>query len=112
VAFVTPRVGQGATPSSWLDAARVADTVAIYMGAGDAAVISEALIRAGKPASTPVALIENATRSDTRTLAGTLLDLPAIAAQLSGGAAMILVGEVLRPAASAARRTTRKAQAR
>ena len=112
VAFVTPRVGQGATPSNWLDAARVADTVAIYMGAGDAAVISEALIRAGKPASTPVALIENATRSDTRTLAGTLLDLPAIAAQLSGGAAMILVGEVLRPAASAARRTTRKAQAR
>ena len=112
VAFVTPRVGEGAAPSSWLDAARAADTVAIYMGAGDAAVISEALIRAGKPAGTPVALTENASRGDSRTLAGTLRDLPALAAQLNGGAAMILLGEVLRPAVAAARRTTRKSQAR
>jgi uroporphyrin-III C-methyltransferase len=112
VAFVTPRVGEGAAPSSWLGAARAADTVAIYMGAGDAAVISEALIRAGKPAGTPVALTENASRGDSRTLAGTLRDLPALAAQLNGGAAMILLGEVLRPAVAAARQTTRKSQAR
>ena len=111
VAFVTPRVGEGAEPSSWLDAARAADTVAIYMGAGDAPMITEALIGTGKPARTPVLLVENASRGDSRTLAGTLAELPELAAQMNGGAAMILLGEVLRPAA-AARRPTRKSQAR
>jgi uroporphyrin-III C-methyltransferase len=111
VAFVTPRVGEGAAPSSWLDAARTADTVAIYMGAGDAAAIAQVLIEAGKPPSTPVALVENASQAGARTLAGTLVELAALAAELNGGAAMILLGEVLRPAV-AARRTTRKSQAR
>lgn len=112
VAFVTPRVGEGAAPSSWLDAARAADTVAIYMGAGDAPVIARALMGAGKPGHTPVLLVENASRGDSRTLAGTLAELPDLAAQLNGGAAMILLGEVLRPAAAAAQRTTRRSQAR
>jgi len=112
VAFVTPRVGEGAAASSWLDAARAADTVAIYMGARDASTIVEALTRAGKPAGTPVLVVENASRGDSRSLAGTLAELPALAAQLNGGAVMILLGEVLRPAAAAARRTTRKSQAR
>lgn len=112
VAFVTPRVGQGAAPSSWLDAALVADTVAIYMGAGDAPAIAQALIVAGKPASTPVALVESASQSASRTLGGTLADLPALAQQLGGGAAVILVGEVFRPAAAAAAQpTTRKSSA-
>ena len=111
VAFVTPRVGEGAAPSSWLEAARAADTVAIYMGAGDALMIAEALMGTGKPAGTPVLLVENASRGDSSTLAGTLAELPELAAQLNGGAAMILLGEVLRPAA-AARRPTRKSQAR
>jgi uroporphyrin-III C-methyltransferase len=113
VTFVTPRVGEGAAPSSWLAAALAADTVAIYMGAGDAPAIAEALIAGGKPNGTPVALIENASRKDSRTLAGTLADLPVLAEQLNGGAAMILLGEVLRPAlAVAERRTTRRSLAR
>jgi uroporphyrin-III C-methyltransferase len=113
VAFVTPRVADGAAPSSWVDAARAADTVAIYMGAADAPAIAQALIQAGKPASTPVALIENASQAVTRTLAGTLAELPGLARQLQGGAAMILLGEVLRPAAAAAQPATpRRAQAR
>lgn len=117
VAFVTPRVGEGAAPSSWLDAARAADSVAIYMGAGDAAAISQALIGAGKPASTPVVVMESASLPESRTVAGTLAELPALAAQLGGGAAVILLGEVFTRAAAvaksaAARPTTRKSQAR
>jgi len=113
VAFVTPRVGQGAAPSSWLDAARAADTVAIYMGAGDAPAIAQALLDAGKPASTPVLVVENASREDGSTLTGTLAELPLLAERLGGGAAMILLGEVLRPAAAVAEQPTkRKAQAR
>jgi len=113
VAFVTPRVGQGAAPSSWLDAACAADTVAIYMGAGDAPAIARALLDAGKPASTPVLVVENASREDGSTLTGTLAELPLLAERLGGGAAMILLGEVLRPAAAVAEQPTkRKAQAR
>lgn len=108
VAFVTPRVGEGAAPSSWVDAARAADTVAIYMGAGDASAIAQALMEAGKPPSTPVALVENASQAESRTLAGTLAELPALAALLNGGAAMILVGEVLKPALAAVQRQPRR----
>ena len=112
VAFVTPRVGEGSAASSWLDAARNADTLAIYMGAGEAAALAQELARAGKPASMPAMLVENASRDDSRMLAGALADLPALAGRLKGGPAMILLGEVLRPAAAAARRTTRRSQAR
>jgi len=114
VAFVTPRVGEGAAaPSSWLDAARAADTVAIYMGAGDAPAIAQALLDAGKPASTPVLVVENASREDGSTFTGTLAELPLLAERLGGGAAMILLGEVLRPAvAVAGQPTRRRAQAR
>jgi uroporphyrin-III C-methyltransferase len=113
VAFVTPRVGEGAAPSSWLDAARAADTVAIYMGAGDAPAIAAALIAAGKSANTPVALVENASHRASRTLGGRLCDLAALAQELGDGAAMILVGEaVRRVGAIAVRPTTRRARAR
>lgn len=108
VAFVTPRVGEGAAPSSWLDAALAADTVAIYMGAGDAAAIAQALISAGKRASTPAALIENGSRADARIVAGTLAELPLLAQELGAGPAMILLGEVLRPAAAAVQPATRR----
>src|SRR6185503_20211448 len=60
VAFVTPRVGAGERESRWVDAVLAADTAAIYMAAGQAATIAQALIDAGKPASTPVAVIERA----------------------------------------------------
>jgi len=113
VALVTPRVGEGTAPSSWLDAARAADTVAVYMGAGDAPAIARALIGAGKPASTPVVVVENASQADARTLSGTLAGLPELAAQLGGGAAVILLGEAVRPAlATAEQPTTHKSQAR
>jgi uroporphyrin-III C-methyltransferase len=113
VAFVTPRVGEGAAPSSWLDAARAADTVAIYMGAGDAPAIAQALIESGKSPALPVALVEDASLPGSPTLTGTLADLPALAARLNGGAAIILLGEVLRPLlVAAARQTRRKSQAR
>jgi uroporphyrin-III C-methyltransferase len=101
VAFVTPRVGAGEAQSTWVRTVLAADTAAIYMGAGEALAISQALINAGKSAATPVALIENASLKPTAAR-GTLAELPQLAAQLSGGPVLILLGEVLRKAASAA----------
>lgn len=113
VAFVTPRVGEGAAPSSWLHAAGAADTVAIYMGARDAAAIAHSLMDAGRSPRTPMAVLENASREEARTFAGTLAQLPEIAEKLNDGPAMILLGEVLRPRlAAAARQTRRRSQAR
>ena len=102
VAFVTPRIGAGEDASSWVAAVLAADTAAIYMGAGDALAISQALIGAGKPASTPVALVENASL-ELCTVFGSLEALPALAAQLSGGPVLIFLGEVFSDAAAATR---------
>jgi uroporphyrin-III C-methyltransferase len=113
VVFATPRAAPGEAPNEWIKSVLAADTAAIYMGAVDAAVISEALIEAGKSAATPVAVVENASQEDARTLYGTLRELAALAAQLGEGPAVILLGEVLAEAAAAARRATpRRAQAR
>jgi uroporphyrin-III C-methyltransferase len=111
ITFVTPRQGAGEAPNDWLRAVSAADTSAIYMGAGDAAAIAQALLGAGKRASTPVAIVEKASLRDARTVYGTLEELPALAAQVGGGPALIVLGEVLSEAVSAAARATpRKAQ--
>ena len=105
VAFVTPRVGAGEVQSTWVQTVLAADTAAIYMGAGEAAIISRALIEAGRPAATPVAVIENASLG-AAVVRGKLVELPQLATQLSGGPVLILLGEVLRKAARAAQPAT------
>jgi uroporphyrin-III C-methyltransferase len=113
VAFVTPRVGRGEAPSNWIGAALAADTVAIYMAAGEAHAISRALIDAGKPRSTPVAIVENASLPDQRAVYGRLAELGALAGQLAGGPALILLGDVFSEAAAVARpAAARKARMR
>ena len=99
VAFLTPRSGAGERPNEWVKAALVADTVAIYMGAGEANAISSALVAAGKSPATPVVVVENASLPDARRYHGTLGTLAAVAAKGSGGPALILLGEVVRDSA-------------
>lgn len=94
VAFVTPRVGAGEKDNDWVKAALAADTVAVYMGAGDAGAIAAALIAAGKPANTPVAIAENVSLEDANVVAGVLKDLADLAAQRGSGPAVVLIGEV------------------
>ena len=99
VVFLTPRSGAGERFNEWVKAALAADTVAIYMGAGEAKSISSALVAAGKPAATPVVMVENASLPDARRLFGTLGSLESVAARSSGGPALILLGEVYRASA-------------
>lgn len=99
VTFVTPRVGKGEPESSWVRAVLHADTAAIYMGAGEAKAISRALIAAGKPSSTPVVVVENATLPDARNSSGTLGRLEDVAANGLGGPVLILLGEIYRDSA-------------
>jgi uroporphyrin-III C-methyltransferase len=96
VTFVTPRVAEGARASSWVGAVMAADTAAIYMGADEGPAIAAALLSAGKPAHTPVAVVENASLAKVDLRFGTLADLARIAPRSSAGPALILLGEVYR----------------
>ena len=99
IAFLTTRAAPGEPANDWVRTAIAADTVAIYMGAGEAAAIRRDLRAAGKPASTPVAVIENASLPGASFSFGALENLPDIAARGSGGPSLILLGEVLADAA-------------
>lgn len=94
--FATPRVGADQPHNGWLDGALAADTVAIYMGAGEAASISQRLIEAGKPAATPVVVVANATLPHMQARITTLAQLPQCESSLASGPVLILVGEVYR----------------
>ena len=96
VAFVTPRVGEGENASEWARSLANADAGAIYMGAGQAEAIAVALVAAGKSASTPVAIVENASLPETRTIFTTLAGLPRLASDQLTGPAIILIGPQFR----------------
>jgi len=96
VAFVTPRSAQGERDNDWAASVLAADTSVVYMGAGLARSISTELIHRGKPASTPVALVENASLPERRVLFGTLAELPALALKAGDGPVVVLLGEVSR----------------
>jgi uroporphyrin-III C-methyltransferase len=96
VALVTPRVGTGERPSDWARSAAAADTAAIYMGAGQAQEIADALRSVGVPGSTPVAVVENASLAQARTLFTTVGALPQLAARALAGPTLILIGAQFR----------------
>jgi uroporphyrin-III C-methyltransferase len=100
VAFVTPRVGEGEAPSNWSHAAASADTAVIYMGAGDAARVRDALLEAGVAPDMPVALVESASLEDARSTTGSLDRLEALSATRGSGPAVILTGRAFAAAAS------------
>jgi len=114
VTFVTPRVGDGESAGAWVQSIAAADSGAIYMGAGQAEIISAALIAAGKPPSTPVALVENASLPSSRIIFSTLEGLPQLAQQVLNGPAVIFIGPQFRARARAAQleqeRTDRSAR--
>jgi len=98
VVFVTPRAAEGERGNDWATSVLAADTAVLYMGAGLADAISTELIGRGKPADTPIALVENASLPGRRVLFGTLTELPALAQATKGGPTLVLFGEVLRSA--------------
>lgn len=103
VAFVTPRVGEGQAPSEWARTVAAADTAVIYMGAGQAAEITQALLAAGVRPDTPVLVAENATLPQARRVALTLRGLPTIARLGMAGPTLIFLGPVVAAAASVRR---------
>ena len=105
-ALVTPRVGVGEEASRWVDGLRGADAGAIYMGAHEAAAIAAALIAAGQPPATPVAIVEGASLPGATVHYTTLAGLPSFEDHAFDGPALMLVGPQFR---ARARRFGRRA---
>jgi len=93
VVFATPREAEGARPSNWAAAVAAADTAVLYMAAGEARSVLDALLAAGLPPGKPMAIVENASVGYALA-AGTLADLPALAARCAGGPAVVMIGDV------------------
>jgi uroporphyrin-III C-methyltransferase len=96
VTFLTPRVGKDETASEWLPAAMGADSVVLYMAAGASQAIARALVAAGKPRATPVAIVESATLPEERRFFTTLAHLEGAELPRAEGPVVMCVGEVFR----------------
>jgi uroporphyrin-III C-methyltransferase/precorrin-2 dehydrogenase/sirohydrochlorin ferrochelatase len=94
--FVTGQDADGETLPGWASVALTGATVAVYMGRSVAAKVAARLVEAGLAASTPVAVIENASRPDRRAYAGRLAELSRIAERPElTGPVLIIVGDVV-----------------
>jgi uroporphyrin-III C-methyltransferase / precorrin-2 dehydrogenase / sirohydrochlorin ferrochelatase len=94
--FATGQDADGQTLPDWAGLALGGATVAVYMGRSVAAAVAARLIEAGMNASTPVAVIENASRPDRRAYTGRLDELAQLAARPElNGPVLILVGDVV-----------------
>ncbi|WP_419251967.1 uroporphyrinogen-III C-methyltransferase [Caulobacter sp. ErkDOM-YI] len=99
VTFVTghaaPQEGVMGEPDlDWASLARPNQTVVVYMGVSTAGLIAGRLIDAGRAASTPALIVENASRADERRILTTLAGL-AFAAEGLKGPALLMVGEAM-----------------
>ena len=94
VMFMTGHRCDSNDAPDWQDLARHHQTLAIYMGTVKAAEISAQLIRHGRHASTPVAVISNATRADQKVRLGRLDQLATLAAEAERPA-LLVIGEVV-----------------
>jgi len=101
LSLVTPRVGHGARPSDWAKSIAASDSGAIYMGVGQAREIADALRAAGISRSMPVAVVENASLAQSRTIITTLAELPNVAGESLTGPAVMLIGAQFAAVASA-----------
>jgi uroporphyrin-III C-methyltransferase len=85
---------QGGEPDlDWAALAKTNQTVVVYMGLSTASGIAARLIHAGRAASTPVLVVENASLPDERRLLTTLGELGR-ASQGLEGPALLVIGEV------------------
>ena len=91
VCMVTPRVAQdpsAVSDNDWVSPLLLNDTAVIYMGASQAAAIASTLIARGKPATTPLAVVQNASLPTQRQVFGQLQELPRLVDQLQAHAAL------------------------
>lgn len=95
VSFVAGQC-KGLSDQNWVGLAGPGRTLVIYMGLATSYDIAEKLMRDGLSPQTPVAVIENATRSDQRVLRSLLADLgDLVTREAVKSPGLIVVGDVV-----------------
>ncbi len=95
--FVTGHLKDGTVDLDWEALARPGQTVVVYMGMAALAEICRQLIRHGRAADTPAAVVQQATTPKQRVVSGSLETLPHLAKAAGMQApALIIVGEVVK----------------
>ena len=96
VTFVTGRPKTGGPALDYDALAALTHTLVVYMGVATAATLSRRLIEAGRPAATPVAVVENASLAVERTVFTTLDALAeTLTREAITGPSAIVIGEVV-----------------
>ena len=95
VRFVTAHSGDSMAGLDWATLARERQTLALYMGVAGLGTIRNELIRHGRSALTPVAIVENGSRANQRVVLATLAELEDAGRTAAvKSPALVIVGEV------------------
>ncbi|MFC3655350.1 uroporphyrinogen-III C-methyltransferase [Xanthomonas hyacinthi] len=93
--LVTAHCKESFDTLDWAALAQERQTLAVYMGVAGLDTVRARLLRAGRAADTPFALVENGARPQQRVVVGTLADLPDTArAHQVRSPALLILGEV------------------
>jgi len=96
VRFVTGHLKNNTTDLPWKDLVSPAQTLVFYMGLIGLPIICSELVKHGRSADTPAALIQQGTTTNQRVFTGTLANLPQLVAEHEVHApTLVIVGEVV-----------------
>ncbi|MCY1205462.1 Siroheme synthase [compost metagenome] len=96
VRFVTGHLKDGSCDLPWGDLVAPGQTLVFYMGLVGLPVICEQLVKHGRAAETPAALVQQGTTCHQRVFTGTLANLPQLVAEHEVHApTLVIVGEVV-----------------
>jgi len=91
---VTVVSGHDARELDFRALAQAPGTLVFFMGLASLAVIADGLLRAGKPAATPAAVVANGTTAEQRTVVAPLVEIADAAGSLDAPA-LVVVGDVV-----------------
>jgi len=97
VQFITGHCRSDGSEPDWASMQSANQTLVIYMGLMKSAHIQQQLISAGRSADTPVAIVENGSRSDQRVVTGSLQQLAMLIEQHQlQSPALLIIGDVVK----------------
>jgi uroporphyrin-III C-methyltransferase/precorrin-2 dehydrogenase/sirohydrochlorin ferrochelatase len=95
ITFLTAHKAKDAETVNWAALTDTKMTVVVYMGMTASPAIRDGLLAAGRAASTPVGVFARVTRGDAQGEVGRLDKLPQLVAKISGGPAILIIGDVV-----------------
>src|SRR6202023_3093194 len=95
ITFLTAHKARDAETVDWSTLTDTKMTVVVYMGMTAAPSVRAGLLAAGRSPQTPVGVFARVTRPDAQAAIGTLENLPALVKKIDGGAAILIIGDVV-----------------